>query len=150
MTAFEHSLPMILYRALDAVLPAYRELFSRHGLTEQQWRVLRVLWACERATARDLSLQTLISAPSLVSILDRMEAKGLVSRVRSTEDRRRVYVVATAKGRVLEEKIMPDVNRIHASIRERVSSTEWAAMEAILEKIVTFDPAETRAVRATA
>ena len=38
--SFDQSLPMILHRTLDAVMPDYRELFARYNLTEQQWRVL--------------------------------------------------------------------------------------------------------------
>ena len=41
---FSRSLPMMLIRALDAVMPRFRDIFKEFGLTEQQWRVLRVLW----------------------------------------------------------------------------------------------------------
>jgi DNA-binding MarR family transcriptional regulator len=41
---FTRSLPMMLYRTLDTVMPRFRSIFNEFGLTEQQWRVLRVLW----------------------------------------------------------------------------------------------------------
>ena len=86
--SFDQSLPMILHRTLDAVMPDYRELFARYNLTEQQWRVLRVLWSSKKVTSVELSNRTLIPAPSLVGVRDRLEKKGLVTRVRSEEDRR--------------------------------------------------------------
>ena len=135
MTDFDASLPMVLYRALDGVMPLYRALFACHGLTEQQWRVLRVIWTDRNVTSRALSARTLISPPSLVSIIDRLEAKGLVTRVRSVSDRRAVHVVATADGRALQERIMPEVARIDAVLRARVSAGEWAAMVATLERL---------------
>ncbi|OED41142.1 hypothetical protein AB833_10310 [Chromatiales bacterium (ex Bugula neritina AB1)] len=126
---------MVLNRTLDAVMPTYRELFARYNLTEQQWRVLRVIWTSKNVTSADLSERTLLSAPSLVSIIDRLEKKGLVSRVRSVDDRRRIYVVATSNGRALQSEVTPQVVRIQKRIRNCVSDSEWQAMEKTLKKI---------------
>ena len=112
MAEFDHALPMILYRTLDAVMPVYRDLFARYDVTEQQWRVLRVIWMEGRTTAAELSERTLLSPPSLVGIIDRLEKKGLVSRIRSVSDRREIHVTATARGRVLQEEVIPQVEKI--------------------------------------
>ena len=66
MTSFDESLPMLLNRTLDGVLPAFRELFARYNVTEQQWRVLRVLWSAPKVTSAEISARTLLPAPSLV------------------------------------------------------------------------------------
>jgi len=134
MLTFDSSLPMILNRALDAIMPPYRDLFARYDLTEQQWRVLRVVWSSDKYKSVDLSSHTLLAAASLVGILDRLEKKELVSRVRSTTDRRAIYIVATAKSRELEKEVSPQVTAIHERIRETVSDEEWQLMEAILGK----------------
>jgi len=42
--SFRRSLPMLLNYTLDGIMPAYRTLFAQFDLTEQQWRILRVLW----------------------------------------------------------------------------------------------------------
>ncbi len=55
MQEFSHSLPMMLYRTLDTVMPRFRQIFSEFGLTEQQWRVLRVLWQHEQIAFRELA-----------------------------------------------------------------------------------------------
>ena len=133
--SFDQSLPMILHRTLDAVMPDYRELFARYNLTEQQWRVLRVLWSSKKVTSVELSNRTLIPAPSLVGVLDRLEKKGLVTRVRSEEDRRAVFVVATAQGQALEEEVSPQVAEIDRQLRASVTAEEWRMMEQVLEKI---------------
>ena len=129
MTSFDHSLPMILHRTLDSVMPEFRELFSRFNLTEQQWRILRVLWNSKKVTSADLSARTLLPAPSLVGIIDRLEKKGLVGRLRSAEDRRVVYVMATAEGRKLGSKVAPFVEDINKRVVTSVSDEEWDAME---------------------
>jgi len=132
---FDNSLPMILHRTLDATMPDYRELFARYNLTEQQWRVLRVLWSSKKVTSVDLSNRTLIPAPSLVGVIDRLEKKDLVTRVRSVEDRRAVFIVATAKGRALEAEVSPQVTEIDQQLRASVTAEEWQVMERVLGKI---------------
>ena len=114
MQDFSRSLPMMLYRTLDAVMPRFREIFKEFGLTEQQWRVLRVLWQCEQMPLRELAGLTLIPAPSLVGIVDRLADSGLVERRRSDTDRRNVYIRATADGRALESRVMPRVDAAYA------------------------------------
>ena len=123
MPTFKRSLPMILNYALDSVLPIHRELFARYGLTEQQWRVLRVLWNSERTTAMEVSRAALLPAPSLVGILDRLEKKELVSRVRSVEDRRNVFIIATAQGRALQKEVQPLVESIQAYLKSLVTQS---------------------------
>ena len=135
MLTFDDSLPMILNRTLDGVMPVYRELFAKYDLTDQQWRILRVLWASGKVTSVELSERTLLAPPSLVGIVDRLEKKGLVARLRSVQDRRVVHVTATAKGRALEKQVMPQVTKIHARIRGAVSQREWDAMARTLDKI---------------
>ena len=84
--SFSGSLPMMLYRALDVVMPRFRRIFNEFGLTEQQWRVLRVLWETEEIAFRELSDITLIPAPSLVGVIDRLAKQRLVDRRRSETD----------------------------------------------------------------
>ena len=135
MNSFEKSLPMVLNRTLDAVMPPYRELFARHDLTEQQWRILRVLWSETKVTSATLAEMTLIPSPSLVGILDRLEKKQLVARIRSDKDRRVVHVIATPLGRALETEVSPSVADINDRLTSAISHEEWAAMLAALEKI---------------
>ena len=132
---FDHSLPMILNRALDSVMPLYRELFARYGLTDQQWRILRVVWTHDKVNSVDLSHRTLLATASLVGIIDRLEKKDLVSRIRSSDDRRAVYITATAKSRELEAEVNPQVVAIQSRVRSIVSDKEWAAMEKTLQKV---------------
>ena len=75
MLEFNRSLPMMLYRALDTIMPRFRKVFHEFGLTETQWRVLRVLWEQERIPVRELSKTTLIPAPSLVGVIDRRDVQ---------------------------------------------------------------------------
>ena len=136
--SFSRSLPMMLYRALDAVMPRFRRIFNEFGLTEQQWRVLRVLWETEEIAFRELSDITLIPAPSLVGVIDRLSNQGLVDRRRSKEDRRNVFVFATADGRHLHEQVRPKVDKAYADLRGSIDKHDWNELISSLERIAAI------------
>ena len=106
---FSRSLPMMLYRALDTVMPRFRKIFNEFGLTEQQWRVLRVLWEHQDIAFHALAEFTLIPAPSLVGVVDRLSKSGLVERRRSESDRRNVSIRTTSR----------DLNRLMRNFKEK-------------------------------
>lgn len=132
---FTRSLPMMLYRTLDAVMPRFRKIFNDFGLTEQQWRVLRVLWETDDVTIKDLADLTLIAAPSLVGIVDRLERDGLVTRQRSTSDRRKVNVHVTTAGAELEDQIMPRVASAYVELKQSVDAETWSQVLVGLQRI---------------
>jgi homoprotocatechuate degradation regulator HpaR len=126
---------MMLYRALDTVMPSFRKIFRDFNLTEQQWRVLRVLWEGDLITIQQLAEVTLIPAPSLVGIVDRLEREGLVARQRSTTDRRKVNVVVTVAGAELEERIMPRVASAYVELKQSVDAETWSQVLVGLQRI---------------
>jgi homoprotocatechuate degradation regulator HpaR len=144
MQDFSRSLPIMLHRTLDAVMPRFRQIFNEFGLTEQQWRVLRVLWEQESIALSELSELTLIPAPSLVGVVDRLTANGLVARRRSTTDRRSVLVYATDEGQTLERKVRPRVVQAYADLRASVDEDSWETLITGLERISSIEqpPAE--------
>lgn len=122
---FSRSLPIMLHRAIDVVMPRFRKIFKEFGLTEQQWRVLRVLWDIEEISHRELAELTLISPPSLVGVLDRLLAMRLIERRRSLLDRRVVLVASTRQGRDLRDQIMPAVQQSYFELRESIGDEVW-------------------------
>lgn len=132
---FTTSLPMLLNRSLDAIMPPYRDLFQEFGVTEQQWRVLRVLWEQKHLTSTQISILTLLPSPSLVGILDRLEKKELVKRLRSSSDRREINITITDKGRELQSEVLPKVKKIQDQIKVILTDSEWRELNKSLEKI---------------
>ncbi len=135
MRDFDRSLPMLMHRALNAVLPRFRTIFRSFGLTERQWRVLRVLWEADGAPLLALAARTLIPAPSLVGVVDRLQRDGLVERRRSETDRRLAQVWLSDAGRGLEQTVTPLVDAAYAELENLVSAAEWQALTATLNKI---------------
>lgn len=126
---------MRLYRALDAVMPAFRQVFSEFGLTEQQWRVLRVLWERGSVPLSSLASATLIPAPSLVGVVDRLTRNGLVARERSTGDRRVVYIHATEQGQSLEASVRPRVDAVYAQLMDQIEPKVWRELNISLDQL---------------
>ncbi|CAN7420189.1 MarR family transcriptional regulator [Terrabacter sp. LjRoot27] len=83
-------------RAFDAV---YRELLSEHGLSYPQYIALMAVGEHGPLTVSRLGEHLRLDSGTLSPLLKRMEAAGLVERVRDPEDERRVLVSATAAGR---------------------------------------------------
>jgi DNA-binding MarR family transcriptional regulator len=86
-------------------------VLAPHGLSMTQYNVLRILrGAGPNGLCRNEIGDRLISRmPDVSRLLDRMEAAGLVRRVRSTEDRRLVNTKLTPKGRTLVNELDADV-----------------------------------------
>lgn len=92
------------YQAFDAVSDAH----IRHlGLTSPQFDIIATLGNTPGMTCREIGERTLITKGTLTGILDRMEAKGLLSRIVSNEDRRSFTVKLTRAGQACFEKVFP-------------------------------------------
>ena len=106
-----------LWRTYDRLRALEDELFSRHGLTAQQYNALRLLRAAHPGTVPTLSLATrLVSrAPDITRLLDRLHERGLIERERPANNRRVVRVGITAAGIALLEELAPAVRECHES-----------------------------------
>lgn len=84
-------------------------LVSREGVTVCHWYYLRILSEFDGLTQRELSEKVGVHPNTAVPALDNMEKHGLVKRVRDANDRRRMCVHLTPKGRRLRNEMIPDV-----------------------------------------
>jgi len=78
MREFSRSLPMSLLRAREAVMRQFRPSLRNHGLTEQQWRILRALTAVDTIEVTELARVAFLLGPSLSRILRDLEARDLI------------------------------------------------------------------------
>ena len=92
------SLPIALIRAREGVMIPIREMLSETGITEQQWRVLRVLSEHGVLDTKSLAERSCLLLPSLTRIAATLRGKGLISQTRDEQDRRRQFVEITPEG----------------------------------------------------
>ena len=126
---------MMLHGVLDKIMPAYRQLFTRFGVTEQQWRVLRVLWESGALSSIEISRKTLLAQNSLVGVLERLEKKGLIQRMRAVEDRRHVFATLTSSGKALGSQVMPELAKIQENIDSRLTAEEWQQFTYLMNRL---------------
>ena len=136
MREFSRSLPMSLLRAREAVMRQFRPSLRSHGLTEQQWRILRALTAVDTIEVTELARVAFLLGPSLSRILRDLEARQLVERKTAEVDQRRAMVSISAKGLKLIEAVAPTSEAIYAEITRRFGArrlSELQEMLAVLE-----------------
>src|SRR3977135_2094432 len=80
MREFPPSLPMSLLRAREAVMRQFRPSLRQHGLTEQQWRILRALAAVDAIEVTELAHVAFLLGQSLSRILRDLEGRHLIER----------------------------------------------------------------------
>ncbi|MGA9282376.1 MAG: MarR family winged helix-turn-helix transcriptional regulator, partial [Pseudolabrys sp.] len=122
--------------ATRALVRALQMRLAEHAVSFGHWTFLRILWDCDGLTQRKLSEQAGVMEPTTFSALNAMERLGYVTRRKRGGDRKKVYVLLTAKGRRLQEKLVPlaeEVNRIAVS---GMPSDDIAATRHVLLSII--------------
>jgi homoprotocatechuate degradation regulator HpaR len=132
MREFSRSLPMSLLRAREAVMRQFRPSLRQHGLTEQQWRILRALAALEAIEVTELARVAFLLGPSLSRILRDLEARRLIERKTPKADLRRGVVSISEKGLKLMELVAPSSEAIYAAITRRYGARRLAELQDML------------------
>ncbi len=96
-----------LFRASRAILSRVEPGLAAHGLTATQLGVLEVIWHQGPLTQGELGRKVLTSAGNMTDVVDKLEARGLVHRVRDPIDRRLVRVELTATGTAMIQALFP-------------------------------------------
>lgn len=131
------SLPIALIRAREGVMSPIRDMLSETGITEQQWRVLRVLSEYGVLDAKTLADRSSLLFPSLTRIAATLREKGLVTQTRDDQDRRRQFIKITPEG----QKIIDDRADQAALIVEGFKSTLGIEnYETLLDLLALLDP----------
>jgi homoprotocatechuate degradation regulator HpaR len=135
MRDFSRSLPMSLLRAREAVMRQFRPSLRQHGLTEQQWRILRALTAVDAIEVTELARVAFLLGPSLSRILRDLEARHLIERRTPEADLRRGVVSISAKGMKLIEAVAPTSESIYAAITKIYGARKLAELQEMLSTL---------------
>ena len=154
-TPFTHrNLPRLLLEAREAVMQHTRPSLREHGLSDQQWRVLRVLG--EHAddpsgveTGR-IAREALLLGPSLTGVLTRMERDGLIQRERCPSDARRTVVRATRAGLKLVRNLSTTIEAHYDWLEGRLGEAQLARLYALLDNVISLEhPLEAEEIEST-
>jgi len=129
------SLPIALLRAREAVMSYFRPHHRKGGITEQQWRVIRVLSLDGETDATSLARRSYLLAPSLSRILKDLEAAGHVRRRPGTDDSRQSLLSLSPKGSATVTRAAPFLDGIHHEIARRFGRDRVDELLALLAEL---------------
>ncbi|MDM0000133.1 MarR family transcriptional regulator [Variovorax sp. J22P240] len=104
MLQLDNQLCFAVYSASLAMTKRYKPLLDKLQLTYPQYLVMLVLWERDGLMVSELGERLFLDSGTLTPLLKRLEANGLVARIRDVGDERRVHVSLTAAGRKLKAR----------------------------------------------
>ncbi|WP_170515548.1 homoprotocatechuate degradation operon regulator HpaR [Ruegeria atlantica] len=129
------SLPIALLRARERVMGPIRKMLADVGVTEQQWRVLRVLNEEGPQEPTHIADRACLLLPSLTRILQKLEAKGLILRSAHPCDKRRQIVDITAKGKqIIQDNIQITIH-LAEDLRTKLGPDRHEALLDLLNEL---------------
>jgi len=137
---FKHrNLPLLMLQARERVIGHFRPVLNAHGITEQQWRIVRLLLEAGALEPREIGELCNLSSPSLAGVLARMEEIDLVKRRRFPHDQRRVRVSLTPRSRALAARMAPRIEAVYAHVEgllgEEFCERLYATLDDVLVKL---------------
>ncbi len=130
----ENQLCFPLYACSREIIKKYRPLLEKLDLTYTQYIAMMVLWENRKLSVKELGKKLYLDSGTLTPVLKSLEAKGFVSRNRSTEDERVLMVEITKKGDALKEKAISVPQELGKCIV--LSPDEAACLYKILYKLL--------------
>jgi homoprotocatechuate degradation regulator HpaR len=134
----EESLPIMLLRAREALMKRIRPYLMEHDLSEQQWRVLRVLDEVGPLEPTELGERCVVLTPSLTRILAILEKRDMIRREKHPTDKRKQIIHLTPKGQDLIALIAPKAREIYEELEEAFGKPQMINLLNKLSKLSEF------------
>ena len=137
---FAHrNLPRLLLQARESVMAHARPSLREHGLSDQQWRVLRVLGEHGMVETGRVAREAFILGPSLTGVLARMERDGLIRRARDPADQRRTVIEATPKGMRMVESLSHTIEAHYAWMEKSLGKQKLSQLYLLLDQVIELE-----------
>ena len=102
----EDQLCFPLYAASREVIKLYKPFLDELDLTYTQYIAMLLLWEHKTMTVKEMGDRLFLDSGTLTPLLKKLEAKGMITRARSTRDERNLNVTATKAGKALHDKAL--------------------------------------------
>ena len=108
---------------------------AAHGLTDAQWKPLWLLQSGQATTANELARLMDVDAGAITRLVDRLEAKGLIERLRSAADRRVVHLRLTDAGVAASAEVPHVLAAVNNDLLQGFSEADWKQLRKLLERL---------------
>jgi DNA-binding MarR family transcriptional regulator len=123
--SLEEEAMLNVLRTADRTQIAFVRLFRDHGITPQQYNVLRILkGADEPLPCLEVAARMVTAVPAITGLVDRLEKAGLAERKRCAEDRRVIFVGLTPEGARLLRALEKPVDQLHRELLGHMTESE--------------------------
>ena len=133
------SLPIALLRAREAVMGHFRPMLAEHDITEQQWRVIRILAEAGTVDASEMADKAFILAPSLTRIIRSLEERGIITKHKDENDGRRVLLQITPAGMAIINEVTPESRQIYDRLEKHFGRDKIERLLDMLDEVATFN-----------
>lgn len=137
------SLTIALLQARETAMGYFRPILNRHNLTEQQWRIIRILAEHRSLDFHALALRACVLRPSLTGILTRLERDGLVLRLKPLNDQRKLFASLTPAGQTLYQQACHEVDAGYQQIEQRFGQQKMQQLKQLLQEFNALNGGET-------
>lgn len=131
----ENQLCFPLYACSREIIKQYKPYLDEIDLTYTQYITMMVLWDKKSLTVKELGTYLFLDSGTLTPLLKKLEAKGFLTRKRSTEDERNLIVTITEAGEQLKEKAVEVPEKMNQCIN--LSEEESATLYRTLYKLLS-------------
>ena len=138
-TFVHRNLPRLLLQARESLMAHTRPNLREQGLSDQQWRVLRVLGEHGTVETGRVAREAYILGPSLTGVLARMERDGLIRRERDAQDQRRTVVQATPKGLKTVERLSDSVEAHYQWLEQSLGKQKLMQLYELLDQLIELE-----------
>jgi homoprotocatechuate degradation regulator HpaR len=135
-TKTDRALPLALLRARETVMSPIRAVLKAHNMTDQQWRVLRVLHENGLMDAKELAKSACVLAPSLTRIIKHLEQQKMLARGVDGKDGRRVLLDILPLGSEFIESVTPEVQVIYQALSDKYGAQKMSDLLDLLHDVV--------------
>lgn len=132
----EDSVAYLMRQALTAMRAEVERRLEPSGLTNAQWVPLLMLHMGRASMVAELARECQLDTGGMTRLLDRLEAKGLVRRVRSSPDRRVVNIELTAQGRQAAKGIPAVLCGVQNAALDGFSEEQWQSLRRLLGRLL--------------
>lgn len=136
------SLTIALLQARETAMGYFRPILNQHNLTEQQWRIIRILAEHRSLDFHALARQACILRPSLTGILTRLERDGVVYRLKPLNDQRKLFASLTPKGVEIYQEACTEIEAGYQQIEEHFGPQKMQQLKALLKEFNALGSAE--------
>jgi DNA-binding MarR family transcriptional regulator len=132
----DESAAYLMRRILTCMAAEVDHALEPRDLTHAQWVPLFKLHLGNASTVAELARECQLDTGAMTRLLDRLEAKGLVTRVRSSEDRRVVNLELTKEGREAARHIPTVLCKVQNAFLQGLSIEEWQQLKDLLRRVL--------------